>query len=74
MRTRNKPSRLNRPGIIQLIRRFTVARLKATDKLAYSLQHLCNRIEARFQIKVHKSTLHRFLKELGLRFAWEKKK
>jgi transposase len=65
---------LNQPAIIHLIRRFTVARLKATDKRAYSLQRLCDKIAARFQLKVHKSTLQRFLKELGLHFAWEKKK
>ena len=74
MRTRNKPSKLNRPGIIHLIRRFAVARLKAADKREYSLRHLNDKIAASFQIKAHKSTLQRFLKELGLHFAWEKTK
>jgi transposase len=70
MRTRNKTSQLNRAPIVDHIRRFTTARLKAVDKRAYSLQKLADKIEARFQIKVHKSTVHRFLKVLGLQFAW----
>jgi transposase len=74
VRTRNKPSKLNHPGIIHLIRRFAVARLKAADKRAYSLQLLTDKIQARFQIKGHKSTLWRFLKTLGLDFAWKKTK
>ncbi|NPT54835.1 hypothetical protein [Paraburkholderia elongata] len=74
MRTRNKHSRLNRAPIVDQIRRFTTARLKASDRRAYSLQKLADNIEARFQIKVHKSTVQRFLKTLGLHFAWEKAK
>jgi transposase len=71
MRTRNKTSKLNRAPIVEQIRRFTIARLKAVDKRAYSLQKLADKIAARFQIKVHKTTVHRFLKVLGLQFAWE---
>ena len=74
MCTRNKSSKLNHPGIIHLIRRFAVARLKAADKRAYPLQLLTDKIQARFQIKIHKSTLWRFLKTLGLDFAWKKTK
>ncbi|CAB3800465.1 hypothetical protein LMG28614_05182 [Paraburkholderia ultramafica] len=74
MRTRNKPSKLNRAPIVDQIRRYTTARLQAVDKRAYSLQNLADKIEDRFQIKVHKSTVHRFLKVLGLHFAWEKAK
>jgi transposase len=74
MRTRNKPSKLNRPEVIHLIRRFTVARLTKADERTYSLQKLADKIWARFQIKAHKSTVHRFIKELGLHFAWGKAK
>jgi len=74
MRTRNKHSMLNRPEIVDLARRVATARLKTADKRAYTLQILADKIEARVGIKVHKSTVHRFLKTLGINFAWEKTK
>ncbi|MCO5397966.1 hypothetical protein [Ralstonia soli] len=74
MSTRNKHSKLDRPEVVAFLRRCTVARLSAADKGAYSLQNLANRIEEHFHIKANKSTIHRFLKVLGINFAWEKVK
>lgn len=74
MSTRNKHSKLDRPKVVAFLRRCAVARLRAADKGAYSLQNLVNRIDERFHIKANKSTLHRFLKALGINFAWEKVK
>jgi transposase len=72
MPTRHKPSKLDRPEIVAFLRRRAVARLRATEKRADSLQQLAHSIDARFRVKVHKSTLHRFLKDLGINFAWER--
>lgn len=71
MSTRNKHSKLDRPEVVEFLRRCTVARLRAADKEAYSLQNLAHRIDERFHIKANKSTIHRFLKCLGINFAWE---
>jgi transposase len=72
MPTRIKHSKLDRPKIVTYLRRQAVARLKAVDKRPYSLQQLSKKIGERFGTKVHKSTIHRFLKDLGINFAWEK--
>lgn len=74
MPTRNKHSKLDRPKIVAFLRRCAAARLRAADKRAYSLQNLAQKIEKRFHIKANKSTIHRFLKILGINFAWEKVK
>jgi transposase len=70
MATRNKHSKLNRLHVVEYIRRRAAARLMSANKRDISLQQLVNEIEDRFGIKAHKSTLQRFLKKLGLGFAW----
>ncbi|CAJ0895832.1 hypothetical protein R77564_03930 [Ralstonia sp. LMG 32965] len=71
MSSRNKHSKLDRPEIVAFLRRCAVARLRAADKRVYSLHNLASRIQERFHIKANKSTIHRFLKCLGINFAWE---
>lgn len=74
MATRNKHSRLNVPCVVEFVRRFCAARLNSPDKSEFSLRHLANEIEDRFQIKAHKTTIYRFIGKLGLGFAWRKSK
>jgi hypothetical protein len=72
--SRNKHSKLDHPEIVTFLRRCGTARLKATDKRHYSLQKVADRIAKRFRVRVHKSTVHRFLKDIGVNFAWGKTK
>lgn len=66
-----RPSRLNRPDIIAFLRRTAVARLRGDNPKKYSLQRVADAIHRRWGIRVHKSTLSRFISFLGLGFAWE---
>ncbi|MGF6539453.1 winged helix-turn-helix domain-containing protein [Paraburkholderia atlantica] len=72
--SRNRRSKLDRPDIVTFLRRCATSRLKGADKRHHSLQRVADRIAKRFGVKVHKSTVHRFLKDLGADLAWGKAK
>ncbi|MFM0375769.1 winged helix-turn-helix domain-containing protein [Paraburkholderia strydomiana] len=72
MQARNKHSKLDRPDIVAFLRRCATSRLKGADVRRHSLQEVADGIAKRFGLKVHKSTVHRFLKRLGVNFAWGK--
>jgi hypothetical protein len=72
MFTRNKPSSLNRPCIVEYVRRRAATKLMSANPRDISLQTLTREVESRFCVRVHKSTLQRFLKKMGLHFAWSK--
>lgn len=67
---RPRHSRLDHPDIVAFLRRTAVSRLKTRNETSSSLQCIADKIDLQWGVRVHKSTLSRFLKRLGLSFAW----
>jgi transposase len=64
-----RQSKLNTPEIVDFLRSFTIARLRSNHKHIFTLKLLGQELEYRFAVRVHKSTVSRFLKRLGLEYS-----
>ena len=70
VRRRKRYSRLNQPAIVAWLRRCAMSRITGAGRRSYTLDFLVEELHTRFGIDAHRTTVWRFVRRIGLDFAW----
>ncbi|WP_028232800.1 hypothetical protein [Paraburkholderia mimosarum] len=74
VRRRKRYSRLNQPAVVAWLRRCAMSRITGAGTQSYTLDFLVEELRKRFLIDAHRTTVFRFLRRIGLDFAWARGK